>query len=556
MILPEVLGAFRDYKDIIEPSLEFYLQDGDEQAYKRLADELAKVDWERLAQHRERLLNYEQTRIPMEILKPIRFERQKELTKFDLVRLGKALLNEGRVAELILAGGSATRFFKGKMDLPKALYPITPVAQKTFLDIFLQQASVNIMKSGAISPVLIMVSRLTREKILNFIDKSINYGINRKCIYVFEQAHHPRLDMQGRLIITPEGRLVWYGDGHGGVFKALIDSGLRAKLMASGVKCFVLHNVDNPLSRAFDAARIGFHSKGNYQFTITVYKREDENEKVGVIAKRLDTKTIEVVEYSEAPQGLMEARDRHGLLFDSGHVNTNCIDFGVIDRPVKAALYINKKVVVGDKEIDSSTYEVLNQHLTKHLSASRVGIFPVPREEYFLPTKNLHGEYSVDTTRDILSKRAIEAIKAAGGVFLGEGHVGDLFMGYGFAWLGELFEPGSVVVESGGRIYLSPVRGIDGQYPIRGKIVIKENATFILDNLAPFGSYEVGVNRMAKFNGDVPKLLIKQDITISESAMLKIVLHPGSVLIIENPIDMKPGMIREIVVKENDVMRL
>jgi len=532
---------------------ETYLPRADAQIFEKLNEQLAQVDFDRLDRHRTALKNPELRRLSPDALKPFRFARQIRLQTINpgLAGRGEKMLSAGAVAEVILAGGAATRFFKGQDAMPKALYPISPVAGKTFLDIFLQEAVGVAHKHKIAPPVLIMLSRVTQKQMLNAMESHHRFGLPADCIFTFAQAHHPRLDSDARVIIRPDGSLVWYGDGHGGIFTALIKSGLRLRLMASGVHTLVLHNVDNPLAKPFDATRLGFHSRGHRLMTMTVYQRKKPEQKVGVVSKLAETGAVDVVEYSEADPNLMTASDNKGLLFDCGHVNTNCFELSAITDRVRPALYTDKPLVIGDKKIASSTFEVLNQHLARLLNGLRVGVFASPETECFLPTKNMEGPDSVETTRDFLSNRAFGLLRDAGAVIHGRTHTCDTSPLLDTEGVKTMFPTGKLEIFDHASVYLSPVNGTEGATFPHG-LVVGKNATFMLDSLQPFGEFSIGPNRRVKQTLPPPVLKAGGQINVKKGGTLIISLSAGSVLKIPKKLVVAEGKTLKIELKRGE----
>ena len=544
--------TFENIKKLIEfgfnESLSTYLPEADSQVYEHLDNELEHVDFTRLEQHRAALKHHESRQLSLGALKPFRFQRQmlRQSLKLDVTSRGRRLLETGAVAEAILAGGAATRFFKGKNIMPKALYPITPVAGKSFLDLFLQEAAMVTAVYGTAPPVLIMVSRVTRDRLTKHIREHHLFGLPRDCVFVFPQAHHPRLDNNGNLIIKPDGGLVWYGDGHGGIYGALLRTGLRARLMSAGVRTVVLHNVDNPLSRPFDTKRLGIHDARGRVFTLTVYQRTRPEQKVGILAKVLETGAIEVIEYSEAAPEVMEAVDDKGLVFDCGHVNTNCFDLSVVRDDVPPALYRNKPLVVGDRETRSSTFEILNQHLTRLLPGHKVGIFAGPQEEYFLPTKNMTGPDSVETTQRFLSDRGMEALRHGGATIHGRGQTADISPVMDADGIRRMFK--RLEIFDRARVYLSPVEGKG----FHGKVVVKKEGTLIVDSMEPFGTFQAGPNRKATQVPPPPMVDVSGSVEVGKGATLILRLNAGAVLKIDKNLKIPDGKSVEITVSQGE----
>ena len=347
---------------------------------------------------------------------------------------GRASLAAGEWASLVFAGGAATRFYShGSADPrlaalterfhgnpPKGLFPLTPVAGRCFLDLFLAEALAAGVEAGRMPVVVLMTSRVTDQPTREWVETAPLKGFPRRLLVVLGQTEQPRLDPDGDLVVGPDGRLVVTGDGHGGVYKALLAPGpdgvsVAARLGESGVRRVVLHNVDNASSWPFEPARLGFHAAGGHAFTMTVVPRARLSEKVGLVARNVKTGAIEVVEYSVCPKEVTEAAAAEGTpLYRLAHINTNLADLRAIRPDVPPTLYTGKKVEIGGRVVESSSFEMLNQHLSGLLPAASVGVLLVDRHSYFHPTKSLSGEDSLEETTAALAAEAADRLRAAG----------------------------------------------------------------------------------------------------------------------------------------------
>jgi len=402
------------------------------ETWDTLIRDLAACDLDWIAGLREALDRPPAPRDPGDLL-PVTPLRLDDPRRDSWIGAGTRALEEGAVASLIFAGGAATRFFSEAAgdpevealrsrlgaDPPKGLYPLFPVLRRNFLEVFLAEALEAGLAAGHLPPVVLMTSRQTDTAIRAFFRDGYRESFPKDLVLPILQQEHPRLDARGRLVVAPGGRLVRTGDGHGGVFRALCraDEGpsLRDRIRAMGVRTLVMHNVDNARARPFDPARLGVHESFAFAFTMTVAPRAHVREKVGLVAMDARTGRIEVIEYSVCPPEVADAKDPDGRpRFRYGHLNTNLVDLDSILPDLPRTLYTGKKVPVGDRLVETASHEMLNQHLSGLLPADRVGVLEVPREEFFLPTKSLRGEDSLEQTREALAQGHRERLEHAG----------------------------------------------------------------------------------------------------------------------------------------------
>jgi len=403
-----------------------------EETWETLVRDLADCDLDWIAGLRQAMQEPPVSLDPADLL-PVSPLSLEDPRRHSWEEAGLQALHQGAVASLVFAGGAATRFFSeaaGDPEVealrerlganpPKGLYPLYAVLRRNFLEVFLAEALETGLAAGRLPPVVWMTSRQTDPAIRRWLAEDYGETYPRERVLLLLQQEHPRLDMHGRLVVQPDGRLVRTGDGHGGVFRALCrlhgGTSLRDRLRAMGVRTLVMHNVDNARSRPFEPIRLGVHESFRFAFTMTVASRAHVREKVGLVAVNARTGHIEVIEYSVCPPEVAEAQGPDGLpRFRLGHLNTNLVDLAAIRPDLPRTLYTSKKVSVGGRVVETASHEMLNQHLSGLLPAKRVGVLEVPRSGFFLPTKSLRGEDSLQQTRAALVQSHRDRLAAAG----------------------------------------------------------------------------------------------------------------------------------------------
>lgn len=484
-----------------------YLQDADEAAFDAFFADLARADFAWMIRHREALLAGARPGID-QALEPVSPGTFAGGHVADFEERGRASLQRGEWASLVFAGGAATRFyaeaerFERAREViarfgstpPKALFPLTPVTGMSFLELFAAQSLHVAVTSRRMPPLLLMTSGTTHDALRRFVAEADLQGFPREFITLVAQHEHPRLDDCGVLLARLDGHLVFTGDGHGGVFRALLEPAgggpsALAVLRAAGVRGIVLHNVDNAAARPLEPARLGFHLAGGYRMTITAVPRATLAEKVGLIARNVATGRIEVVEYSVCPRAVGEAPLPDGTpLFRLAHINTNVVNLDAVRADLPPTLYTGKQVAIGERLVPASSHEMLNQHLAALLGPGEVGVLEVARDDYFLPTKSLTGDDSLEGTILALSRQAAAKLRAAGAEVaddaiveldpcLGEG-AGDLRrLGVGPGWR----------IGAGTALYLGVRHGVDGAPPYGPGLVLEPGARLVVRGDRPYG---------------------------------------------------------------------
>lgn len=403
---------------------EKYLKDADEKIWEIFFSELAKLDFAHFERHRKELEKSKTAEQADSDFEPLRADKDQYEFESDDYKSGRKSLEAGEWGVLIFAGGSGTRFFSEWGDIPKAIispserwlestpdktdpkgmFPISPVMGLSFFERILAETFETGISCGRLPVVLFMTSSVTHERTKKFIEENEFWGFPKQCLRIFKQGEVARIDEDGDLIVKEDGSLFWTGNGHGGVYDALeriCEDNESSKAWAErlGIKHVIMGNVDNAALKPLYPARLGYHIRKQSQYTITVVKRTDPTEKVGMTARRKDNGKVAVIEYSVLDPELSAKDDgKGGLLFDGAHINTNLLDLSASRPDLPGVLYTNKPVSVGSKKIMSSTLEMLNQDLPGMLAPDAVNSFETLREEYFLPTKSVLGRDSVNST--------------------------------------------------------------------------------------------------------------------------------------------------------------
>ena len=177
---------------------------------------------------------------------------------------GIEALARGEVAQLVLAGGMATRFG----GVVKAV--LTAVDGMSFLEAKLDQTAALERALDCSIPVALMTSFATDDAVRAHIEER-ELGTPR----VFHQFVSLRLEPSGELFLDDEGKVSLYAPGHGDVFRAARQSGALDELRARGVRVVTVSNVDN-LGARVDPVVVGSHLIGGKPLTCEVARKEGD----------------------------------------------------------------------------------------------------------------------------------------------------------------------------------------------------------------------------------------------------------------------------------------
>ena len=344
--------------------------------------------------------------------------------------------------------------------------------------------------------------------------------------------------MQGRLVVEPEGGLAWTGDGHGGVYRALMNRGSEGRRLSDalrddGVEHLVMHNVDNAAARPFAEARLGFHLREGALFTVSATRKVNPKEKVGLLMRMQGSGRVEVVEYNVLSPEIANLRDPQSgrLVYEAGNINTNLVALDAVREGIDTTLYTGKQVDSCIGPVASSSLEMLNQHLTRLLDPDRVQAFEVNRSEFFMPTKNVRGEDSVVSTVLQMSNRFAGLLRQAGatiadtalcdlGPACGDRTEDLLRYGIGPDWQ----------LGPGAQLFACACQPDPEGPPIAEPgLRLEENSSFSFSSRRPYGSLSLGPNRaLLRQPGSESKLHIGRDVVVRPGVRVRLDLELGS----------------------------
>ena len=177
---------------------------------------------------------------------------------------GLDALRRGEVAQVVLAGGMATRF----RGVVKAV--LTAVDGMSFLEAKLVQTAALEREVGVRVPVALMTSFATDATIRGHVAER---GLGEPL--VFNQFVSLRLEASGELFRDADERVSLYAPGHGDLFAAIQRSGTLAALRDRGARIVTVSNVDN-LGARVDPVVVGAHLGSGRPLTCEVARKEGD----------------------------------------------------------------------------------------------------------------------------------------------------------------------------------------------------------------------------------------------------------------------------------------
>jgi UTP--glucose-1-phosphate uridylyltransferase len=274
---------------------------------------------------------------------------------FDEAReAGLAALRRGEVAQVILAGGMATRFG----GVVKAV--LEAVDGKSFLEAKLGQTATLESALGVTVPVALMTSFAT--------DIAIRAHVAERRLgdpIVFHQFVSLRLDASGELFRDDGGRASLYAPGHGDLYQAARRSGSIDELRGRGVRVVTVSNVDN-LGARVDPTVVGAHLLARKPLTCEVARKEGD---MGGAPVRVDGR-LQLVEGPRFPA------DFDQTLTPVFNTNTAIFDIDALDVDYDLTwLYVQKEADGRDAvQLERLYHEVSALVPTTYLEVPRRGL--------------------------------------------------------------------------------------------------------------------------------------------------------------------------------------
>ncbi|MHC4104965.1 MAG: UTP--glucose-1-phosphate uridylyltransferase, partial [Planctomycetota bacterium] len=235
---------------------------------------------------------------------------QKQQRKYaKAVKLGKELIQQGKVAAFVVAGGQGTRL---GFDGPKGDFPISPIKNKILFRIFAEYIAAASKKYKTVCPWYIMTSPLNHIRTEEIFRSNQYYGLEPKNVFIFQQGTMPNFSEDGRILLSDKADLSCSPDGHGGSLKALYQSRAIEDMKRRGVEFISYFQVDNPMINIFDPLFIGLHALDNAEMSSRTVMKTGPFEKVGNFC--LVDGRLTVIEYSDLPDELAERQNPDGSL--------------------------------------------------------------------------------------------------------------------------------------------------------------------------------------------------------------------------------------------------
>ncbi|MEX1231438.1 MAG: UDPGP type 1 family protein [Planctomycetaceae bacterium] len=320
---------------------------------------------------------------------------------------GTKILSRGEVGVILVAGGQGTRL---QFHMPKGMFPIGPVSHATLFQILAEQVLARSRAHGVTIPYYLMTSDATHSDTIEFFERHNDFGLPAESVRFFQQGTMPALDAAtGKLLLSGKNQLAASPDGHGGMIRALEETGTLADMQQRGLKYIYYHQVDNPTAIVCDPAFLGFHQQRGSDVSTKVVAKRSPAEKVGLLVE-VDGKT-QIIEYSDLPDEHARQTDEFGgLKYWAGNTAMHLFNVDLLakltESPAALPFHIARKPVPYVDE--SGTLITPNEPNAIKLErfifdalplAKTALVLEADRGREFNPVKNQSGDDSPDTCR-------------------------------------------------------------------------------------------------------------------------------------------------------------
>jgi UDP-N-acetylglucosamine/UDP-N-acetylgalactosamine diphosphorylase len=325
---------------------------------------------------------------------------------------GRAALEAGRVAVLMVAGGLSTRMGSDRL---RGEMSIGPVTNRSIFQLHAETLAALRSRYRARIPYLIMTSAQVHDATVEYFQRHEYFGLDQKDIRFFQQLSLPVLDRVGSPISSHRGCWVTAPIGHGGMLAGFSRDHLVDWLRERSVELVFYFQYPNVLERICDPLLLGAHICGGYEATtkglMTVIKRE----KVGRIisSEESELSRIKIIEYHDIER--LDAYER--FISMPANAGTHVWSLEFIEKCISDGITLPYRLVRHRQPGSDQELWKAEQMVFDLLPYARnTGYYEVDRSREYAVVKNAAGTDSLATARALLSNVYHSWLCSAGAV--------------------------------------------------------------------------------------------------------------------------------------------
>ncbi|KAJ3093709.1 UDP-N-acetylglucosamine pyrophosphorylase [Physocladia obscura] len=339
---------------------------------------------------------------------------------------GLALIAQGKVAVILLAGGQGTRLGS---SAPKGCYDINLPSHKSLFQLQAErirkvQLLAKAVRPGSdpIIPWYVMTSGPTRVATESFFKENNYFGLKQ------ENGVLPAFSVDGKILLESKNSVSTAPDGNGGIYKALRQEGVLADLAKRSISYIHAYCVDNCLVKVADPIFIGYCVSKNVKCGAKVVPKQHANESVGVVCLR--SGKFAVVEYSEIPPEISSQLNADGktLTYNAANIVNHFYTTEFLNEieqlEARMDYHVAKKKIKHVNDAGEFITPTSNNGIKLELFifdvfpfVDKLAVLETARSEEFSPLKNAPGskDDSPETSRAHTLAQHKRFIESAGG---------------------------------------------------------------------------------------------------------------------------------------------
>lgn len=393
-----------------QEQLLVYYEKLSKEEQEQLLSQIMSIDFELI----NNLYRSTQEKVDMgeDVINPIGYVDKSKLEEQEyeeLNTIGSKLIQSKKLAALTMAGGQGTRL---GYDGPKGTFDLGLDTHESLFALICKTLKVAKEQYGVYIPWYIMTSNENNKATVDFFEANNYFDYPKSEIMFFIQGELPMIGTDGKILVNEKGLLKLAADGHGGVFEAMVKSGVLEDMKKRGVEWVFVGPVDNPLVNMVDPILMGLADSRKCMAAGKSVVKANPEERVGVFCTRNNKPSV--VEYTEITGEMANQRDENGeLVYGESHINCNLFNIERINKiaehklpyhsAFKKANYIdeNGNLVEADKP---NAYKFEAFIFDAFTSLDSMAVLRVKREEEFAPVKNATGVDSPETSRQLYKK--------------------------------------------------------------------------------------------------------------------------------------------------------
>ncbi len=387
------------------------LENVNKETRKKIIEELHDINFVQL---RELYNNIkEEAEVDVGELKPIKSLNPDKISNEEkemYEEVGVGIVKNNKFAVVTMSGGQGTRLgYKG----PKGTFKIEiePHAKYLFEIIVdtLQRAN---KKYNVTIPWYIMTSNENNDEIVKFMEEHNYFGYNKEYIGFFEQGELPLITEDGQILLDENYNIKKASDGNGSIFKSMYVKGVLEDMKSKGIEWVYIGSIDNVLLKMVDTLLMGVAIKEKSEIATRSIFKNCPTERIGSLC--IQDGKVKVIEYSELPQDMIEAKDENGeILFGESHVMCNLFSTKALEKislqnlqyhkAHKKYSYIDENGKMVEPE-EPNAYKFEYFIFDSFEFFNQISIVRGKREEDFAPVKNKEGVDSPATASKLYNE--------------------------------------------------------------------------------------------------------------------------------------------------------